>query len=78
MSRVMLLSIGLGLAGLHGSATPAAEVALLDTPKVTAILDVRDEGGFAAQIGVHDGPIAQLPAAADYRDYNAAQNLLLL
>jgi hypothetical protein len=43
------------------SATQATEIALLETPvKVTATLNVRDEGGYAAQIGVHTGPIAQL------------------
>ncbi len=58
MSKAVLLSMIMVLAALT---THAAEIALLETPvKVTASLNARDEGGYAAQIGVHNGPIAQL------------------
>ncbi len=61
MSKALLMSVAVSLATFTGYATQAAEVALLETPvKVTATLNARAEGGFAAQIGVHNGPIAQL------------------
>lgn len=42
-------------------AAQAAEITLLETPvKVTATVNARAEGGFGAQLGVHNGPIAQL------------------
>jgi hypothetical protein len=61
MSRAKLLSVCIALAGLSVSVTQAAEIILLDAPiKVTATLNARAEGGYTAQIGVHNGPIAQL------------------
>jgi hypothetical protein len=55
------LVIGASLLAVTGRTASADELALLDTPvKVTATFNALDEGGFAAQIGVHNGPIAQL------------------
>lgn len=53
--------LALGVAWALCSAAQAAEIALLETPvKVTATLNARAQGGFGAQVGVHNGPIAQL------------------
>ncbi len=63
MSRhIKWLAITVALVGSWPYQTAqAAELVLMDTPvKVTATVKALDEGGYAAQIGIHNGPIAQL------------------
>jgi hypothetical protein len=60
-SSLRTSAIFIGFAAWIAVSAQPAEVTLLDTPvKVTATIQARAEGGYAAQIGVHNGPIAQL------------------
>lgn len=62
MSRATTwLVVGVALLATADHVAMADELKLLDTPvKVTAAFDELDDGSYAAQIGVHKGPIVHL------------------